>query len=109
MGEAYYRTGQYDKAWKSYERCLSLRPDDMETLNNYAYHLAEQNTELEKAERMSRRTIEAQPDNANSLDTYAWILHLMGRDSEALPYMEKAVSLDPKSETLREHLKEIKK
>ena len=57
---------------------------------------------------MSRRTIEAEPDNANSLDTYAWILHLMGRDREALPYMEKAVRLDPKSDTLKEHYRTIK-
>ena len=109
MAEAYYRTGQYDKAWKTFDRCLELRPDDMMTLNNYAYYLSEQNRELEKAEGMSRRTIEAQPDNANNLDTYAWILHLMGRDREALPYMEKAVKLDPKSETLQNHLKAIKK
>ena len=109
MAEAYYRTKQYDKAWKSFDRCLELRPDDVVTLNNYAYYLSEQNLELEKAERMSRRTIEAQPDNANNLDTYAWILHLLGRDSEALPYMKKAVKLDPKSETLQQHLKEIEK
>lgn len=109
MAEAYYRTRQYDKAWRYFDRCLALRPDDWMTLNNYAYYLSEQNIELEKAERMSRRTLEAQPDNANNLDTYAWILHLLGRDAEALPYMEKAVSLDPKSETLQEHLKAIKK
>jgi hypothetical protein len=31
----------------------------------------------------------------------------MGRDKEALPYLEKAVRLDPKSETLRKHLEEV--
>lgn len=108
MGEAYYRTQQYDKAWQAFDRCLALRPDDMGTLNNYAYYLSEQNLQLEKAERMSRRTIDAEPDNANNLDTYAWILHLMGRDGEALPYMEKAVRLDPHSDTLRKHLEAIR-
>ena len=57
---------------------------------------------------MSRRTIEAEPDNANSLDTYAWILHLLGRDAEARPYLERAVKLDPQSETLRRHLDQVK-
>ena len=109
LAECYYRQGQYDKAWKSFERYLSLRPDDMNTLNNYAYYLSEQGVELQKAEQMSRRTIEAEPNNANSLDTYAWILHLLGRDSEALPYMEKAVRLDPSNSTLQHHLKEIKR
>lgn len=107
MAECYYRTGAYDKAWRCFDRYLELRPDDWGTLNNYAYYLAEQGLELEKALAMSRRTIEAEPDNANSLDTYAWLLHLLGRDREALPYMKKAVQLDPKSETLKEHLKAI--
>ena len=109
QAEAYYRTGAYDKAWKAFDRSLAAEPDDMPTLNNYAYYLAEQGIELEKAERMSRRTIEAQPDNANSLDTYAWILHLMGRDREALSYIKKAIRLDPESTTLQEHLKAIEK
>lgn len=108
LGEVYYRTGQYDKAWKAYEHCLELQPGNMEAMNNYAYHLAEQGVELEKAERLSRKTIEKEPDNANSLDTYAWILHLLGRDKEALKYMEKAVKLDPKSDTLQEHYRTIK-
>lgn len=105
MAEVYYRTEAYDKAWRCFERCLELRPDDWGTLNNYAYYLAERGIELEKALAMSRRTIEAEPDNANSLDTYAWLLHLLGRDAEGLPYMRKAVKLDPQSETLQQHLK----
>lgn len=108
LGECYYRTEQYDKAWKAFERSLELRPTDWMTMNNYAYYLSERHLELEKAERMSRKTIEAEPDNASSLDTYAWILHLLGRDTEALPYLEKAARLKPESETIMQHLQEIK-
>lgn len=109
MAEAAYRTGDYERAWRCFDRCIELRPDDWGTLNNYAYYLSERGIELEKALEMSRRTIEAEPDNANSLDTYAWILHLLGRDAEGLPYMRKAVKLDPQSETLQRHLKEMEK
>ncbi|MBQ9417498.1 MAG: tetratricopeptide repeat protein [Bacteroidales bacterium] len=108
MAEAYYRTGKYDKAWRAFDRYLELHPDDWTTMNNYAYYLAEQGIRLEEALEMSRRTIEAEPDEANSLDTYAWLLHLLGRDREALPYMEKAARLDPESDTLRHHLEVIK-
>ena len=107
MAESYYRTEQYSKAWKAFDRYLALHSDDWGMMNNYAYYLSEQNLNLEKALEMSRRTIEAEPDNANSLDTYGWILHLMGRDDEALPYLRKAVKLDPKSDTLKKHLKEV--
>lgn len=107
LAEACYRNGQYDKAWRAFDRVLQLQPDDWGTLNNYAYYLGEQGIELEKALAMSRRTIEAEPANANSLDTYAWLLHLLGRDREALPYAQRAAALAPGSDTLRRHLKTI--
>lgn len=106
--ECHYRAGHLDKTWASFERRLAQQPDDIEALNNYAYYLAEQNLNLEKALEMSRRTIEKEPEVANFLDTYAWILHLLGRDREALPYIEKAVRLSPSSDTLKEHYRTIK-
>ena len=109
VAECYYRTGQYDKAWKAFEHYIGLRPDDWGTLNNYAWYLAEQGIQLDKAEQMSRRTVEAEPKNANSLDTYAWILHLMGRDAEALQHIRKALQIDPSNDTYRRHLEAISK
>ena len=106
--EACYRTGDYDRSWKFFDRYLELRPDDWGMMNNYAYFLAERGERLDQAERMSRRTIDAEPDNANSLDTYAWILHLLGRDGEALPYMVRALNKNPNSDTLKRHLDAIK-
>ena len=76
-------------------------------MNNYAYYMSEQNVNLEHAEQLSRRTVDAEPDNANSLDTYGWILHLLGRDADALPYLRKAVRLNPASDTLKKHLAEV--
>lgn len=107
--ECLYRTGKYDECWKTFERYLKLRPDDWGALNNYAWYLAEQGLQLDKALEMSRRTIEAEPQNANSLDTYGWILHLLGRDAEALPYLERALRLEPTNTTLKEHYKAIGK
>ena len=107
LAEAYYRNGQYDKAWQAFDRVVELRPEEWNTLNNYAYYLGEQGVRLEEALAMSRRTIDAEPENANSLDTYAWLLHLLGRDHEALPYAERAVRLNPASDTLQRHLKVI--
>lgn len=107
IADCYYNAGMYDKAWQAYEQYIALKPDDMTTLNNYAYYLALQGVQLEKALAMSRRTIEREPDNPNSLDTYAWILHLLGRDAEALPYIRKAAKLNPQSDTVKEHLRVI--
>ena len=107
--ECQYRTGNYAEAWKSFDRYLELRPDDWNMMNNYAWYMAEQRVNLDKALELSRRTVEADAQNANSLDTYGWLLHLMGRDAEARPWLEKAVRLDPKSDTLREHLDALRK
>ncbi len=109
MAECQYRTGRYDEAWKSFDRYIELRPKDWGVINNYAYYLSEQGVNLEKALALSRRTIDAEPKNANSLDTYGWILHLLGRDADARTYLERAVRLDPNSETLRKHLEEVTK
>ena len=109
LAESAYRSGQPDKAWPAYDHYLKLRPDDWGMLNNYAYELATSGLRLEEALEMSRRTIEAQPQNANNLDTYGWILHLLGRDSEALPYLERAIRLEPDNATLKEHYKAIRK
>lgn len=112
LGSAYYETGQVEKAWKCFDRCLQLQPDQIYVLNNYAYYLSEQPDvtpeQLAKAEQMSRKTIEKEPDNATFLDTYAWILHKMHRDREALSYMKRAIEKDTQqSETLQKHYQVI--
>ncbi len=109
MAECAYRSGQHEKAWRAYDRYLEMHPDDWNVLNNYAYELALEGLRLEEALEMSRRTIEAQPQNPNNLDTYGWILHLLGRDDEALPYLERALRLNPDDSTLREHYNAIKR
>lgn len=92
-----------------YERILSKRPDDIQTQNSYAYWLAERGRELEKAEEMSRRTLKAEPENPYFLDTYGWILHKMGRDEEALRYIEKSMKRDEESEEVKAHWEEVKR
>ncbi|MCR4811153.1 MAG: tetratricopeptide repeat protein [Bacteroidales bacterium] len=110
LAEVYYRQSRQEEAWQCFEKSLKASPDNIPTLNNYAYYLSETSTKLEKAEQMSKRTIIAEPENPTYLDTYAWILYKMGRAKEALPYMEKAVKNDKEgSETLKGHLEEIRK
>lgn len=92
-----------------YKRILAKRPDDIQTLNSYAYWLSEKGTELEKAEEMSRRTLKAEPENPYYLDTYGWIMHKMGRDEEALRYIEKSMKRDEESEEVKAHWEEVKK
>lgn len=110
LGDALHKTGQTEEAFKAYENCLRLAPDNISCLNNYAYYLSEENRELDKAATMSLKTVKAEPNNATYLDTYAWILYMQGRYEEAKIYMDMAVkNLDEEQDNtvIYEHQKQI--
>ena len=108
MGNLLQEKGQNGESYACYELALEYNPTNILVLNNYAYLLAEEGRDLEKAEQMSRRVIDAEPDNATYLDTYAWILYKTHRYAEALDYMEQAIKVDPvPSDVLYEHAGDI--
>lgn len=108
IAECYNRMDDV-RSLEYYEKYLKLQPNDMGAMNSYAYRLAMENKELEKALAMSKQTIDAQPNNPYFRDTYAWILHLMGNDTEALKQIEAAVKmLKEEDEEIMKHLEVIK-
>lgn len=76
--------------------------------NDLAWLFATENTRLDEAEKLAREAVEAGPENANRFDTLAWVLHLAGRDQEALPLAEKAAALGGGEAVFAEHLAAIK-
>ncbi len=76
--------------------------------NDLAWMFATENTRLEEAEQLAREAVAAGPQIANRLDTLAWVLHLTGRDEEALPLAEKAVELENGDAMFAEHLTAIR-
>lgn len=89
--EIYRMQSRYDEAFVFYEKALEENPYHINTLNNYAYTLAEHNRDLDKAERMSKITLELKPNEASYLDTYGWILYRQGFYNLARSYIEKAL------------------
>lgn len=92
------------------ERVLELDPYNLMVLNNYAYLLACNKGDLQKAERMSAITIRQEPNNPIFLDTYGWILHLQGQDDLARFYLQKALwnETEETHEDIKKHLNAIK-
>ncbi|MBO4760770.1 MAG: tetratricopeptide repeat protein [Bacteroidales bacterium] len=78
-------------AYKAYDEALKYNPTALPVLNNYAWYMCEEGKNLKKALKMSAITIEKEPDNPTYLDTYGWILHLLGRDSEARTVFKHAM------------------
>lgn len=86
-----YRIGRKTKAFSTYEKALKADPDNLMTLNNYAYFLSLEKRNLSKAEKMSRKTVEGDPDNVSYLDTYGYILYLLKRPAEAKTWFKRAI------------------
>lgn len=82
------------RCYAEYDRALRLWGGNAAVLNNYAYFLAEQDREAERAVEMSERAVAAEPGNPTYLDTYAWALYKAGRPAEARRVMQQALSLD---------------
>jgi len=77
-------------------------------LNNYAYFLALDNRNLERALTMITRALALAKNNSTYLDTMAWVLYRLGRYAEAKKYMQQALSLDrDKSAELALHYGDI--
>ena len=76
------------EAFSAYEKAIAIKPDNVQVLNNYAYYLSQQNTQLDHAAEMSLQTLKSDPTNATYLDTYAWILFLQKRYDEAKAYID---------------------
>jgi len=91
MGDAYHEKGVTKKCFASYDKAISLNPENVGVMNNYAYFLSLDNTDLDKAEDLSHRTIIKEPENATFLDTYAWILFMQGKYPQAKMYIDQTL------------------
>ena len=108
MGDYYHSLGQKEQMFASYDSTLLYDPGNISVLNNYAYYMALEDRDLDKALQMSAKTLEAEPLSATFLDTYAWILFRMKKYKEALSYMEKALRyLDADNAEIYEHYGDV--
>lgn len=87
-------TGEMKRCYAAYERGLGYEPDNANLLNNYAYFLALEGRQTERAVEMARRAVELTDNNPTYLDTYAWALFRAGNLEEARRVIRQAVALD---------------
>lgn len=91
LGDAYQQLNRIDDAYASYEQALKYNEKNYYVLNNYAYFLAIQGGDLNKAESMAAKVVLEYPDEPTYLDTYAWIYYLQGNYLLAKFYQQRAV------------------
>ena len=108
LGEAYQGLKKFSASEEAFETALSIVPDNIGLMNNYAYYLTLRKEKLDRAEEMAKKVVEKEPNQPSYLDTYAWVLFCKGKFAEALPLQLKAVQLGGEGNaTLVEHLGDI--
>lgn len=90
LGDIHHRREDWENGIIVFENALSIEPDNPTVLNNYAYMLAEMNTELDKAMEMVLLALEIEPDNASYLDTKGWIYFRKLQYKKALRFVKQA-------------------
>ena len=110
LSNAYAQSGDMVNGERILEEVYAQSPDDPGVNNDLGYLYAEQNKNLEKAEKMVRIAVAAEPDNAAYLDSLGWVLYRLGKNEEALEVLKKA-NADPdyRDSTIIEHLGDVEK
>ncbi len=93
LGDLRHRQGLRDQSYVLYENALLFNPSNAGAYNNYAYFLAIEDGDLDKAAKLSRESIAIDSDNPTYIDTYAWILYKTGDLEGALDHQLQALEL----------------
>ncbi len=108
MGDIYHSQKRYTDCYAAYDSALVYNPNNIGSLNNYAYYLSVERKDLDRAEEMSYKTVKAEPNNSTYLDTYAWILFEKGKYAEAKIYIDNAMKNGgDQSDVIVEHCGDI--
>jgi tetratricopeptide (TPR) repeat protein len=91
IGDLFHQMNEKEKAYTFYDKSLEYNENNVFVLNNYAYFLSLDKSDLDKAERMSGKCVKAQPNNPTYIDTYAWVLFQRENYSLAKFYIESAI------------------
>lgn len=83
---------------RALEKLLVERPDDPAILNALGYSLADDNVQLDRAEKLIQAALRATPDNPAYLDSLGWVKFRRGDAAGALPLLERAYRIFPDSE-----------
>ena len=89
---SYRELGKFEKSYDAFEESIEYVKDPY-VLNNYAYFLATDRVEIQRALELSTIANETRPNEPNFLDTHALIMFLLNRNEEALELIQQAQTL----------------
>lgn len=98
------KVGQWEKAKNIFLRLLEKDSNDTYTLNYISYKLALKDEDLDLAETLIKRALSLDPNNGFFLDTLGWVEYKKKNYESSVFFLEKSVSLLPKSSEILDHL-----
>ena len=108
LGDDYHELKDIKASDEAYEKALMYNPDNVYTLNNYAYYLSIRGEQLDKAAQMAKHANDLQAHTASFEDTYAWILFKQKKYADAKTWIQKAMTDNKdKSAVQTEHFGDI--
>lgn len=90
-----YQQGSYEEALEVYTQMLEGQPNNLVTLNNAAYLLAESLGRGREALSLAERAVQLAPDNPLVLDTLGWAHYKSGQHDAAQHTLERSVKIKP--------------
>lgn len=107
LAQVHDARGNWSRAAEAYRGVLSLRPNDVISLNNLAYLMAEHQDNAREALGLAERAYFASKGEASVTDTLAWVHHRLGNHAEARRYIREALARVPDAAEFRYHAAEI--
>ncbi len=98
------KIGKWKEARVLFLQLLKKNPQDTYTLNYISYKLALKNRELDLALDLIKRALVIDPDNGYFLDTLGWVEYKRNNYNSAVYFLEKSVSILPRSAEVIDHL-----
>ena len=98
------KLGQWDIAKALLLNLIEKDTNDAYSLNYLSYSLSLKNNNLDLALSLIKKAIEIDPNNGFFLDTLGWVQYQRKDYISAVFYLEKAVTLEPNSSEIMNHL-----
>ncbi len=94
-----FSQGRVQEALDELQTVLQSAPADVDALNAYGYSLAKEMDRPRTAFKFIEQAFLIAPKRAEVLDSYGYVLHRLGRNSQALPPLQKAWDTTPSAVT----------
>jgi tetratricopeptide (TPR) repeat protein len=104
LGQASFKLKNNVEARKYYDEALVLSPSNRLNLNNYAYYLALEKIDLNKAEIYINEVLQTNPNDYHFIDTYGFVKFQQGDYKTAKENFEKAHFQNSKDPLINDHL-----